>query len=280
MNTNLYGKTILIGREQEHSRLSLCVTAGGKPVMCAIGAPNSVPNSVSRCQPNEGKGHCSIEIGSDGRMMIANLKTQNVTCVDGNEVLKKYITEDSSVTLGRDQYPLEMKPIIDAAANMLARVTGANGTRGGDNAHGASVENKGKASPKTFSIAHLEKIQKDYNTKNEEIEKEQSMTMLLFRVPMIFSSIGAVVTAVAKSSDMKDLGNISLMLTLLGAVVTVYGIYKHMNNPAGKMKKDNLNKYKKNYVCPNPDCGRKLTNFDYEELQKIKKCPFCGCKFE
>lgn len=260
MNANLYGKTILIGREQEHGRLGLCVVAGGKPIMCAIGAQNSVPNSVSRCQPNEGKAHCSIDIDKDGRIRVANLKAQNITCVDGNEVMKKFISEDSNVTIGRDHYPLEIKPVLDAAANMVARVE--------------------KPVPKTFSIAHLEKIQNDYNARNEEIDKEQSMTMLLFRVPMIFSSIGAVVTAMAKVNKMDDLGNISLVLTIFGAVVMVYGTYKYMSNPANKAKKDNMNEYKSKYVCPNPGCKRKLTNFDFEELKKMKKCPFCGSKFE
>lgn len=260
MNTNLFGKTILIGREQEHGRLNLCVTAGEKPILCVIGAPNSVPGSVSRCQPKEGKAHCSIDIDNEGRLRITNLKPQNVTCVDGNEVLKKFITEESIVTIGRDQYPLEIKAILDAAANMVARVE--------------------KPAPKTFSIAHLKKVQEDYNDKNDAIEKEQRMAMLFFRGPMAFSALGGIVTFFAKKNENDILGNILMVITLLGSIITLYGTYKYFFDPPAKNKKEILNEYKKNYVCPNPDCGRKLTNFDYEELLKMKKCPFCGSKFE
>ena len=261
MNTNLHGKTILIGREQEHSRLCVSIAAGGKQLVFPLGAPQSVPNSVSRCQPAEGKAHCSLEIDNEGRIRITNMKAQNVTFVDGSEVLKKYIDENSRVTLGRDQYILELKPIIDAAANMVGKVE--------------------KPAPKTYSIAHLEDVMKEYNARNEEIDKEQDVTNLLMRVPFLVSAVSGVFTGVAKTSGMdQNLGNISLVLTIISAAVMMYGVYRNMTSSAKKSKKENMDEFKKKYVCPNPDCGRKLTNFDYEELLKMKKCPFCGSKFE
>lgn len=260
MNTNLYGKTILIGREQDQGRLYVCVMVDGQPYSFPIGNPQSVPNTVSRCQPKEGKAHCSIEVDGKGRMLLTNLKTQNVTYVDGNEVLKKYIDKFNRVTLGCNQYTMDLTTIIDTATKIVTKVE--------------------KLAPKSYSISHLENVWNSYNIRNEEIDKEQVVTNLLFRIPFIFSAIGGVVTGIAKANGMESLGNISLVLTIIGVIALLYGSYKSIKSPAAKAKKENLTDFKNKYVCPNPDCRRKLTNFDFEELQKIKKCPYCGCIFK
>lgn len=260
MNTNLYGKTILIGREQDQGRLYVCIIVGGQPYSFPLGLPQSVPNSVSRCQPKEGKAHCSISIDGKGRMLLANQKSQNVTFVDGCEVLKKYIDEKNYITLGRNQFPIDISTVLDTASNIVSKVE--------------------KQAPKSYSITHLEGIWNNYVIRNEEIDKEQVVTNLLFRVPFIFSALGGIVTGITKANGMESIGNISFILTILGVIVLIYGSYKSIKNPATKAKKENLADFKNKYVCPNPDCRRKLTNYDYEELQKMKKCPFCGSLFE
>lgn len=260
MNTNLFGKTILVGREQEQGRLCVCVIVGGQPYPSSIGASQSVPNSVSRCHPREGKAHCSISVDGKGRMLLTNLKNQNVTFVDGTGILKKYIDETNRVSLGRDQYSIDIRTVVNTASKIVSKVE--------------------MNSPQTFSIAHLESVWNEYNTRNEKIDHEQMITNLLFRVPFVFSALGGVVTGVAKATEMETVGNVSLILTVLGVVVLLYGSYKSIKSPASKVKKDNLADFKNRYVCPNPECRRKLTNFDYEELKKMKKCPHCGSIFE
>lgn len=261
MNTNLYGKTILIGREQDQGRLYICVIVGGQPYSFPLGSTQSVPNTVSRCQPKEGKAHCSISIDTKGHMLLTNLKSQNVTFVDGNEVLKKYIDETNLVTLGRNRFPVDVTTIVETASKIVSKV-------------------EKEKQPAKYSIAHLESIWNNYNTRNEEIDKEQSVTNLLFRIPFIFSALSGIVTGIAAANGMKSVGNISLVLTILGVIVMLYGSYKSVKSPATKAKKENLADFKHKYVCPNPDCRRKLTNFDFEELRKMKKCPFCGSIFE
>lgn len=263
MDNNTYGKSILIGREDGQNRLLVAVEIDGRPYYTPIGVAGSVPSSVSRCMPNEGKAHCRLDIDENGKMLITNLKTQNITCVNGSEIIKKYIDETNTVTLGRDGYALNIASVLETATKMITKVKGSRPPQAPE-----------------FSISHLEQIWNDYNERNEEIDKDQLVTNLMMRIPFIFSTLSGVITGVAKANNMDGIGNFTLILTIIGFVVLIYGFHKSMTSPASKMKKENQNDFKSKYICPNPECKRKLTNFDYEELQKMKKCPYCGCRFK
>ena len=256
----LFGKTILVGREQSVGRLCVGIVIDGQPYSALIGIPMGVPATVSRCIPKDGTAHCSIEVSDGGTMLLTNLKTQNITSVDGHAVTKKYITESSQIALGSDGYPMDLTSVIEAATQIVAKAE--------------------KSRPKSYSIAHLEKIWDDYETRNEKIEKNQRITNLLVRTPFIFSVLTGAFTGIAKYAGWENAGNVALILTIVGVVVFLYGNYKSFKSPAAKEKKENLKNLKSQYVCPNPDCRIKLTNFDYEELQKRKKCPHCGCRYE
>lgn len=263
MDNNIYGKNILIGREEGQNRLLIAVEITGKPYFTPIGTASSVPSSVSRCIPNEGKAHCRLDIDENGKILISNLKIQNTTCVNGCEIIKKYIDETDSVTLGRDEYALNIVSILETASKIITKVKGSQPPQ-----------------PPEYSIKHLEQVWNEFNERNEEIDKDQLVTNLMMRIPFIFSTLSGIITGVAKTNNMDGIGNFTLILTFIGLAVLIYGFHKSMTSPASKMKKENQNDFKSKYICPNPECKRKLTNFDYEELQKMKKCPYCGCRFK
>ena len=90
----LKGKTILVGKEPGNGRLFVSVKINGQPKTAAIGEMNSVPNSVSRCKPTENTAHCKIEVDNSENITVANLKPQNVTYVNGAEIVSKKVKQN------------------------------------------------------------------------------------------------------------------------------------------------------------------------------------------
>ena len=257
MNTNLYGKTILLGREQDQGRLNVCVTINGQPYTFAYGSPHSVPNSVSRCQPKEGSAHCQIEVETNGRMLITNLKTQNSTYVDGNEVMKKYITESSQVAMGHSQFPLQLPAVLNIASQIVAKVQG------------------NVPPPKaTYNIDHLEKVCNNYYQTKQERKRKENQKTLLLSLPMVLSmSLGALGRVV----DMESLGNIFFFIGIAAALSFVYRLIHTSKGNTEDIEIEH--QFQDAYICPNKECGQFLGNQDFHVLKKKKKCPYCGCGF-
>ena len=118
---SLKNKKLLIGKEPSMSgRLYVALVAPGeKPRVAAVGAPGSVPQSVSRCKPMEEVAHASITEDAAGNLIITNLKQQNVTRVDGVDIVSKQITPASKVELGKDHYRLDLALVLKAAEQLL-----------------------------------------------------------------------------------------------------------------------------------------------------------------
>ena len=99
----------VIGKEEGQHRL--LVKIGQKAFV--VGSPQSVPNTVSRS-------HCSLSVEYTDdqarkvtKIKIQNLKPQNITYVDGQEVESKSIKEISHVQLGFDRYNMDLKQVVD-----------------------------------------------------------------------------------------------------------------------------------------------------------------------
>lgn len=280
MDKILYGQTILIGRDPSQSRLCVSVGLNGNPYMACIGNPQSVPSTVSRCIPKEGTAHCSIDVDEKGRMMLRNLKENNVTLVNGNEVITKFVGEGDRVVLGRGGYEMSLAEVLATAEKIVAKVEGV--ATGGSNSvmGGAGGQKTSTTKPpqKEFSIAHLEEVRNTFEQEKEKNQKGRKLDNLLLRVPMLLSSVGGVVTGLAKANNDDGLGNGALVFTIISCAVMIYGIIRALNSPYDKKDKENVKWFKENYVCPNPECDLPLTNYDFDILKKRGKCPFCGCK--
>ena len=84
---------IIIGRNATTSQLQ--ITVGGQSK--TFGAAGSVPQTVSRQ-------HCNMTMNADGTYKITNLKPQNVTFVNGVEVMAKAVKEGDRIELGPSKF--------------------------------------------------------------------------------------------------------------------------------------------------------------------------------
>ena len=94
---------IIIGREEGARRLH-CIADGRE---FNVGQAGCVPVSVSRK-------HCKIIVNGND-ISIENLKAQNITFVDGNQIFSKGITASSKVQLGNEKYTVPLQQILQLA---------------------------------------------------------------------------------------------------------------------------------------------------------------------
>ena len=125
MDNRLYGKTILVGKEAQQSRLLIAININGKYYMAPYGNAGSVDNGVSRCIPDMQKGHCLINIDAMGNMTVQNLKDVNVTFVNGMQIMKKAVKVNDIIEMGKFHYKVALSLIIDVAKKILLQVCGA-----------------------------------------------------------------------------------------------------------------------------------------------------------
>ena len=84
---------LIIGRDASTSQLRITMGQQSK----TFGSAGCVPMTVSRQ-------HCSLTINPDGSYRITNLKPQNVTFVNGVEIMVKTIMEKDKIELGPSKF--------------------------------------------------------------------------------------------------------------------------------------------------------------------------------
>lgn len=251
---NLKNKTILVGKEPGNGRLFVSVKINGQPKTAAIGEMNSVPNSVSRCKPAENTAHCKIEVDTTGNLVVTNLKPQNVTYVNGAEIVSKKVKPNGMIELGKDRYSVSVNTIIETASKIVGAVV-----------------------PPTCSIKNLEKVWEKYHGGHLEMAKdakEQAAKASL--TPILTIGSGVIVTVFAF---------ITPLAVVLGLPISAYGVYLMIKN-YNERKKDTtiedseeLAKYfERNYICPN--CKHFLGYRSYYLVSQDKKCLFCNAVWE
>ena len=93
----LKGIEIFVGRESGTDRVLVYLSINGQIKAFQLGNPGSVPKFVSRAIPNQNKAHLSIRIDDNGEIIVSNLKPENVTFVNGSQIVSKRISEDDTV---------------------------------------------------------------------------------------------------------------------------------------------------------------------------------------
>lgn len=255
---------ILIGKEPGQGRLLVSVSVNGKVKMAAMGGVGSVPRSVSRCFPAEGRAHCKIEVDSKGTMVITNLKPENVTYVDGMEIVAKKITGNSQVSLGKDKYAVD----INAAVNIAKKLAGQEGS---------DEDNK----EKKFFIQPLKKVWDTYHDEMFNLQKRQKNLGLIksLYIPCTILSSGA--GFLAKHVGLADSTAQAVSFVLYGgaAVILFYGLYRSFTDKSLEEKEQIGERFEHDYVCPNPECRHFLGYQKYDILRQSKNCPYCKCKW-
>ena len=197
--------------------------------------------------------HCKITSNGDGTYTLENM-SQNGTFVDGRKILKTKVSADTIIQLG---------PNYSAKISELLPVTS------------STVNIKQQNTQKEFSIKSLEFIWNDYHDSLFELQSKQHKLGLLIRIPMLFTVIGGVLTALI--SD--EYRFVTLGISILASIIMIYGFVKSKNFVYAK-EKDKLDlDFQNKYICPNPECNHFLGNKPYKILSQDKCCGYCKCKY-
>lgn len=248
----LKGKTIFIGKEPGQGRLMLAIKDGGQIKATTLGQTNSVPNCVSRCKPAEDIAHCKIDFDSNGQMTITNLKSQNITYINGIEIVSKRISTSDLIALGKDKFILNISSIIDCGKKLL----------------GPIVEE--------FSIKHLEYIWEKYEKVLENITIQQQEKGRKRMLPLMVSIGSGALTAILTPM----FGPNALITAIIPIIsfVMYLKIYNEKDTSVEDRKKVQ-NELIDNYICPNPKCKHFLGQQPYKVLRQNKNCPYCKAKW-
>lgn len=236
---------IIIGREEGARRLH-CIVGGRE---FNIGQAGMVPLSVSRR-------HCKLIVNGTN-IHIENIKAQNVTFVNGNQIISKDITPSSCVQLGEEKFLVPLQQILQLA--------------------GCSMGN-GMAPQKempTFSLKPMKAVWNEYDSKRMEIMNNAAKFANRQRLQGIFSMLGMCIGFIQGIDQ-------TLRMVLVFAALCV-GVYFFIRGSIGISVQQQLHdldeEYAKKYRCPNPDCGRPFGAIPYRNIEYNKQCLACGCKY-
>lgn len=268
------GQTVWIGRESGRSRLLVAVSKEGRTGIAAIGAAGSVPNSVSRCRPEEGTAHCKIEADEQGNMILTNLKSRNVTCVNGFEIISKRIVESDRLSLGKDGYTVSVHAIAEAA--QMA------GAPEGGRRQGAGPQ----AAVQSYSLKPLEAVWNRYHEKLYQLNLKQRNIGLLRSFSPILTIGSAAVTGLSRMGNVMThepaakvvVATVAPILTCMGVIIMIYAFVKSYRFDYLKEKERITEEFQRNYACPNPKCHHFMGYNPYNILKQNKVCPYCRCR--
>lgn len=249
----LKGKTILIGKEPGQGRLLVAI-AGGKAAII----PAAVPGSVSRCKVAEGVAHAKITIDQNGNMVLTNMKSQNVTYVNGSEIASKRVLPSNTVELGKDHFNISLPVIIETAKKLAGPLP----------------------PPPTpvYDIKHLEKVWLNYHESLKQLREKQK------RVNLIRSGCG--IFTMCAMPCIFFLGPIGYALTGVGVLGNIYSFVGLKNDNTTDEQERLAEEFQDSYVCPH--CKKFLGNISYKMLKKQivspkdqkMYCPLgCGAEF-
>lgn len=238
---------IIIGREEGLRRFH-CIVDGRE---FNIGQAGCVPASVSRK-------HCKIVVNGNN-ITIENLKPQNITFVDGNQVFSKAISATSKVQLGAEKVTIPLQQILQLATGKPATAAGAG---------------KPAQEAPTFSLRPLKAVWEEYDKRKLEIQDEAAHKANQQRIQGIISMCGMVF-------GLLPIPMIFRALCVIAALcIAIYFFVQGNNSESVQRQLHDLDEeFAKKYKCPNPACGKPFGSVPYRQIEFNKQCFACGCKY-
>lgn len=234
---------IIIGREEGARRLR-CMADGRE---FAIGAAGSVPFSVSRQ-------HCKLTVNGS-TITIENIKPQNITFVDGNQIVSKRISATSKVQLGEERYLIPLQQILQLATGVPPAPP--------------------QPTVPTFSLNSLEKVWEEYESRKLEIQNNAAKSANNQRLQGVLSMLRMCIGFIP---GIPPISRIVIMGAALS--IAVYFFIKGSMSDTVQQKLHDLDEeYAKKYKCPNPKCGKPFGSIPYYTIKYNKQCVACGCKY-
>lgn len=234
---------IIIGREkattpgQVAGRLEL--TVNGKKTY--YGAYQSVDQHVS------GQ-HCTLTVNPDGTMSIKNMKMQNYTYVNGQEVHSKVVTMNDTVILGGGGYVLPWAAITPLL-------------------------------PKQADVRHLKRVFDDYEQGVADIQKQQQRQVAYRSVIGVFSTLAIALGIVLGTTGGFSGSKMAVTLPLYGIVIiaNIYFAVKAFKDNKTEKMNELKKRFQRDCVCPGVNgqpCGQYFGGFGfYANLPQ--QCPKC-----
>ena len=235
---------IIIGRDSNSNKLALLVD--GKR---GIDSSVILPLCVSRLKPEENLGHCCISIRKDN-IRIINMNPQNVTYVDGEEIVDSVkIDIHSIIELGVDQYRINIKKLL----NKIGYIP-------------------------PVSIKHLKRIWEKYDRAILKLQVEQQKAANQQKLQGLISQASVLCVIIPSVIPSIPIPGIVRVILVIGAMAL--GIYFYIKGTKTEesfvVKKREIDeRFKDDYVCPK--CGYFLRFTPYENLTYKKNCPNPDC---
>lgn len=234
---------IIIGRESGKELPRLSVLADGNKFF--IGEPGSVPKSVSRS-------HCRLVKDNEGKISITLISEANQLFINGVGYKSRMISEDDFIELGSDRYHLDLKYVLDAAANGPRPAV-----KGGQDV--------------IVDISGLKKVWNEYETEKLNIQKKNGHINAISAIPGVLSMLSIGLAAFIPESRPIFIG-----VAALTAIACAVMRWKGADSTPVKMK-EIQNRFEDSYTCPN--CGHFLNAKSYKLLLKDGSCPYCKARF-
>lgn len=231
---------IIIGRDSNSNKLALLVD--GKR---GIDSSVILPLCVSRLKPEENLGHCCISIRKDN-IRIINMNPQNVTYVDGEEIVDSVkIDIHSIIELGVDQYRINIKKLL----NKIGYIP-------------------------PVSIKHLKRIWEKYDRAILKLQVEQQKAANQQKLQGLISQASVLCVIIPSVIPSIPIPGIVRVILVIGAMAL--GIYFYIKGTKTEesfvVKKREIDeRFKDDYVCPK--CGYFFGFTPYENLTYKKNCP-------
>ncbi len=226
---------IIIGRDANTSQLRITMGQQSK----TFGAMGCVPMTVSRQ-------HCSITQNADGTYKIVNLKPQNVTFVNGVEVMAKVITERDRIELGPSKFLVSWDWIKSFAPQMV-------------------------------DFRPLKRVWEEYDGhKLDQQIADRKFNSLRGITGLI--TMGAIALGFVVPEFRESLLFIGLyVLAILISAAFTYKAYK--DSSKGPMKQKKLaDDFQQTYICPH--CHHFLGFQSFTVLMQNEACPYCKAKIK
>ena len=235
---------IIIGRDSNSNKLALLVD--GKR---GIDSSVILLLCVSRLKPEENLGHCCISIRKDN-IRIINMNPQNVTYVDGEEIVDSVkIDIHSIIELGVDQYRINIKKLL----NKIGYIP-------------------------PVSIKHLKRIWEKYDRAILKLQVEQQKAANQQKLQGLISQASVLCVIIPSVIPSIPIPGIVRVILVIGAMAL--GIYFYIKGTKTEesfvVKKREIDeRFKDDYVCPK--CGYFFGFTPYENLTYKKNCPNPDC---
>ena len=242
----------IIGRQ--HGTNCLLMKIGGKGY--PLSDNNTVPNTVS-------SNHCKLTIDDKGTWRLSNIKDELDTFVDGIQIATKQVTPESHVNLGANRFVVDMHKVETIIMSIA---------------------------PPVYSLRPLEQVWNKFHDTQLQMQLDEKKKNVNKMASGVLSSLGMIMILfpIALNTEKVNITIppfINVLRFVIALVSFLLALYFYIQSRRGLnndiiLRIDKLNRdFRRNYLCPNPQCRRFMGNIPFDILSQQTQCPHCHCRY-